>query len=334
MAKKGKNSSGKKYPAKNLLISFIITLVLIALFFYLLETLRSSLPQDQEITETKHHIPEQVEPVQQNPKKPEPPRIEQPPQQQNLQKVYSSASVPITKTTIIPPPGKHRKRKPDEEPRVAIIIDDMGGNLKEAETLLAIHIPITFSIIPGMAHDKEVASAVNGRGYEVMVHIPMEPKDYPQRRLEQNGLLLSMSNGEIETRVNRDLQNVPYARGANNHMGSRFTEDQGKMDVVLAVLKRHRFFFVDSKTSPASVGERLAHERGIKSASRDVFLDNIQESGAIKVQLEQLMALARRRGQAIGICHPHQVTIKTLVDQLPVLQAQGVKFVFASEMVR
>ena len=164
--------------------------------------------------------------------------------------------------------------------------------------------------------------------------MPMEPKDYPQRRLEKNGLLMTDSDDEINKQVNEYLRVIPYAVGANNHMGSRFTENEPKMQDVLQILKGRGLFFIDSVTTPHSVGLKLAREMGVKTAARNVFLDNVQDVAAIRKQIQQLARLAVKRGSAIGICHPHRATIQALAEELPVLQKAGIKFVYASELVR
>jgi polysaccharide deacetylase 2 family uncharacterized protein YibQ len=117
-------------------------------------------------------------------------------------------------------------------------------------------------------------------------------------------------------------------------MGSRFTEQRDKMEPVLGYLKEKGLFFIDSKTSPRSVGNTLAREMGVENAGRNVFLDNVQDVEAIREQLEQLAALARRKGAAIGICHPHKATIQALATAMPELQKSGITFVYAADLVR
>ncbi len=80
--------------------------------------------------------------------------------------------------------------------------------------------------------------------------MPMEPQGYPEKKLEKNGLLPSDSNEQLTAKVRAYLQDVPYAVGANNHMGSRFTEHEEKMQTVLQLLKGQDMFFIDSRTSP------------------------------------------------------------------------------------
>jgi uncharacterized protein len=242
--------------------------------------------------------------------------------------------VPENYSSAMAPPPKQKEVLKGGAGTIAIIVDDMGSSRHEVEQLLKIGVPMTFSLIPGLAHVRDVAEAAHRKGEEVMVHIPMEPKGVEHKPFEKNGLLLAMSDEELSRRLHGYLDAVPYAAGANNHMGSRFTEDRGKMRVVLELLKERKLFFIDSKTSPASVGDRLAREMGIRTAARNVFLDNVQDVAAIRAQIEKLAALARRRGAAIGICHPHKTTIEALAMTLPALRTEGVTFVHASALVR
>jgi polysaccharide deacetylase 2 family uncharacterized protein YibQ len=262
-------------------------------------------------------------------KRVESPRHRMPPRTggEGVQKPVSTALLPAE------PPKPHRERATGSG-NVAIIVDDMGSSLLEVRTLMAIGVPLTFSVIPGLSRMKEVAEEAHGKGYQVMIHVPMEPQGYPRQRLEANGLLLSLDDAEIAQRVAGYLQAVPHAVGANNHMGSRFTEDKQKMKLVLNLLKERGLFFVDSRTTPRSLGYSLARGMGIDTASRDVFLDNVQDVAAIRRQLDQLTALARKQGSAIGICHPHKATMQALAAALPTLKGEGINFVFASQLVR
>lgn len=316
-------------------VYLILTIVLIVLLFFLLKKEKKPEPVKPPakppverpgipiMRPEKPGLPEKIE----KPEKPETAeKPEKPVKPAPVQKGYSAPSValPVVKPPKVSGPGT-----------IAIIIDDMGTNLREAKDLMDIGVPLTFSVIPGLREAKEVAEAVHGKGYDVMLHIPMEPQDYPRRRLEANGLLMAYSGNEIEQRMKGYLQIVPYAVGANNHMGSRFTEDRDKMRAVLEVLKEKRMFFVDSMTSPKSVGLSLSHELGLQAAARNApFLDNSQDVSAIKLQLGALERMARKKGSAVGICHPHRATIQALTEELPLMRGRGIRFVYVSRLVR
>jgi polysaccharide deacetylase 2 family uncharacterized protein YibQ len=218
--------------------------------------------------------------------------------------------------------------------RLAIIVDDMGSSMSEARSLAGIGVTLSFSIIPGLRNYREVALFAESQGIETMVHIPMQSKGWPERRLETNGLLVSMDSAELGERVSGFLRDIPGAVGANNHMGSEFTEHEDKMRSVLEALKSKNLFFVDSVTSSRTTGLRLAREMGMKAGRRQVFLDNEQERAYILGQLSQAVKLAKKTGSAIAICHPHRETIATLAAALPGLAGQGITLVPASELVR
>lgn len=314
MARKGKAVNRRKSTGggRRPVIALVVIVVLIGLAFFLLESTRKT------GAPTKPPAPSTVHPA---------PHLKIPPHPAPKQVPMSSAVPPPAKHAVAPAP---RVTGPGS---VAIIIDDMGTNLKEVQALLSIGQPLTFSVIPSLAHAKDVAETAHQAGAEVMVHMPMEPEGYPKQRMEKIGLLLTMENGEITERVNSYFRTVPHAVGANNHMGSRFTQNAEKMAVVLEVLKGKGVYFVDSKTSPASVGYRAARTLGMRCASRQVFLDNVQDEALIGKQLAQVVAVARKRGSAIAICHPHPATIRALKAMMPQLARDGVTFVPASALV-
>jgi hypothetical protein len=225
-------------------------------------------------------------------------------------------------------------RMPGEGGRLAIIIDDMGSSLQEARALAGIGVPLTFSVIPGLHSYREVAAFAASSGIETMIHIPMQSKEWPGRRLEANGLLVSMDDAAISERIEEFMRVLPKAVGANNHTGSEFTEHEDKMRVVLTSLKGRGLFFVDSVTSPRTVGMKLARELDMKSGRRSVFLDNEQDNSYIRGQLDQAVRLAKKTGGVIAICHPHPATIRTLEAALPGLARQGITLVPASQLVR
>jgi polysaccharide deacetylase 2 family uncharacterized protein YibQ len=314
LAKRRKNLAAnrrKKPSEKRPLITLLVVAVIIVLAFVFLEMLKKSAPvkiAEKPVPVERYKMPERT--------------VDHAVEQQ----AYTSA-------VVAAPPKKPRKREAGTG-TVAIIVDDMGSSMQEVNSLMAIKLPLTFSVIPGLAKSREVAEAAHAKGFQVMLHMPMEPQGYPRQRMEQNGLLLSLSDAEVETRLNGFLQSVPHAIGANNHMGSRFTENREKMGKVLSFLKGKGLFFIDSRTSPHSVGYSLAREMGLETGARNVFLDNVQDIDAIRGQLDELARLARKREGAIGICHPHKPTILALIATMPELRRKGIKFVYVSELVK
>ena len=225
-----------------------------------------------------------------------------------------------------PAPGQHGK--------VAIVVDDLGRGTHAARQLLAIGQPLTFAVLPGEAHAAKVAELAHAAGHEVILHVPMEPQGFPVVDPGEDALLVGQPDAQLREQLLALLRRVPHAAGANNHMGSRFTEDARAMAVVMAVLRERGLFFVDSLTTSRSMGADAAAAAGVSLARRDVFLDNVAEVGAIAKELRQLARKARRNGAAVGICHPYPETLQALRQELPRLAAEGIEFVPVSALVK
>jgi polysaccharide deacetylase 2 family uncharacterized protein YibQ len=106
------------------------------------------------------------------------------------------------------------------------------------------------------------------------------------------------------------------------------------MDLVIATVKQHGLFFIDSRTNSASVAASTASREGVPTASRAVFLDNVADVRATEAELERAVAIAKERGSAIAIGHPRATTLQALTDYYPKMESEGVRFVLASSLVR
>ncbi|HEY4708095.1 MAG TPA: divergent polysaccharide deacetylase family protein [Thermodesulfobacteriota bacterium] len=226
----------------------------------------------------------------------------------------------------LPPPGK---RIAPPKPRLAIVIDDMGQDMRKVRELISIGEPLTIAVMPNMRYSKEVSREASAKGLDVIMHMPMEPKD-PDGHNPGDALLVAMTPAEIVAKMEEGLKTVPGAIGLNNHMGSKFTEDNDAMRTVLALMKKKEMLFLDSRTSSDTVGRKVARELRVKSAERNVFLDNTRDVRYIKGQLLEAARIAKKRGKAVAIGHPYPETIKALTEALPGLG--GVEIVPISEI--
>ncbi|MCA1987752.1 MAG: divergent polysaccharide deacetylase family protein [Desulfarculus sp.] len=238
---------------------------------------------------------------------------------------------PPPPTPIAPPPPPVLPGAPGR-PRVAIVIDDLGYSLAAAQRLAALGLPLGFSILPHSPHAQEIARLGKDRGLEILVHLPMEPRSYPQLTPGPGALLVSMGDAELRRQTQANLDQVPGAVGVNNHMGSRFTENPRALQPVLEVIRQAGLFFLDSATSPRSQAQDLARRMGLAQGQRDIFLDHEPSLPAVERQLERLLALARGRGQAIAIGHPHSATIQVLEQASARLRSE-VDFVPVSRLL-
>jgi polysaccharide deacetylase 2 family uncharacterized protein YibQ len=219
----------------------------------------------------------------------------------------------------------------DELPKIAIIVDDIGYDVDLAMELINLRQKLTLSIFPQLLHSRHIAETAHKLGFEIMMHLPMEPGE----KLRRNPGFISqkMNRKQLFWMLDRDLDSIPYVIGVNNHQGSKMTRDEETMELVMSYLAAKHLFFIDSRTTSDSIAHAVAQRSGIKSAENDVFLDNEKECTYIKERMEKLISEAQEKGKAIGICHAHPVTIEALRETLPLLEQQGVRLVYASEVV-
>lgn len=220
-----------------------------------------------------------------------------------------------------------------EKGRVAIIMDDMGGSLSTFRSLLDLDLPVTPAILPGTSQATAATALLQAADREYMIHIPMQPRSYPKTNPGANALLLGQSDDEIRSLVRSYMEIVPGAVGGNNHMGSRYTEESELMRIVLDELKQHDHFFIDSRTIGSSVAFSEARKMGLKTATRNIFLDNKDDVTYIREQIRKMVRLAGSNREIIAICHPHKETLEALNLELAWLKKQPVDFVPASSVV-
>lgn len=214
---------------------------------------------------------------------------------------------------------------------LAIIIDDLGSDRAAAEAVFALSYPLTISVLPNHEHSGEIAAEAQRRGIQVMLHLPMQ--SVANETPEAQELHPGMPAQEVAAVVDQFLQNVPEAVGVNNHQGSQATADAALMDELMPVLREHHLFYVDSRTTAATVAYDTAEDFGVRAAFRNVpFLDDVAEVAAVRKQLGLALRGAREKGEAVAIGHPHAATLQALREVLPQAQAQGVRLVLASEL--
>jgi len=218
-------------------------------------------------------------------------------------------------------------------PKIAIVIDDLGDKDKISQELLRWNLPITFAILPFTPFSKTLAGEAHRQGKEVILHLPMEPRGYPQIRPGEGVLLEEMNETKLLRQLTKDIDAVPYITGVSNHMGSRLMEEPEKIRIIFSELKRRGLFFLDSRTTPQTVGLQVAQSVGLKAVERNIFLDNSSTDEDIKQQLEQLIQLSLSKGKAIGIGHPHPSTLKSIREIIPRLEEKGIEVVPLSALM-
>jgi len=218
---------------------------------------------------------------------------------------------------------------------VAVIIDDIGFDLRIVEELAGIPAPIAFAVLPHTPHAVEAAKLLHAAGKEILLHLPMEPRSYPEGSPGAGALMADMDAEEIRRQIREDLAAVPFVLGVNNHMGSRFMEDEARLAIVMEELRAKGLFFVDSRTTADSRGRESAGRARVRFAARDVFIDHAPGYAAALENLTGAFRQGRRNGAPVlMIGHPHMETVRAIRDALPFWQKEGVKVIPVSACLR
>jgi len=233
--------------------------------------------------------------------------------------------IPHTETSVLAVQPRHRGN-------IVLILDDVGFDHQPLATAMAIDPNVNFAVLPNGKRSTEFAATLHDRGFELLCHLPMEPEGFPRISPGDGAVLTSMSDAEIGKTTRTNIEAIPFARGVNNHMGSRATTDRRVMTDVLAAFPKG-MYFIDSRTTGSSIAGTVAHSMRVKTASRNVFLDDVQDVAAIRKQVDELAQTAASHGTAIGIGHMHPTTMQVLTEQAPRLRAEGFRFVRASSVV-
>jgi hypothetical protein len=208
-------------------------------------------------------------------------------------------------------------------PMIAIIIDDMGPDQKNARRAMTMAAPMTLSFLPYADNLTPMVARARANGHEVLLHLPMEPDNGYIHRPGPNSLRTGLDRAELDRRLAWNLDRFKGYVGVNNHMGSRFTADAQALRPVIAELRRRGLLFLDSRTTTNSAGRRLALQAGVPYGARDIFLDNERSAERVAAQLRRVEEMARRNGAAIAIGHPHDETLSVLEHWIDDLKQRG-----------
>jgi len=213
---------------------------------------------------------------------------------------------------------------------LALIVDDIGYNLERGRRTIALPGPIAVAVLPFAPHSTRLALAAESTGAEVLLHEPMQATE---STAEPGTLMANMTDAALRDTFERALADVPNAVGVSNHTGSLLTSLRGPMRALMQELHEHGLFFVDSRTTPATVARDVAIESGVPAVPRDVFLDHVVTAQDIASEFERAVALARKHGHAVLIAHPYDESLAFLETALPTLAARGVEQVRLARLV-
>lgn len=217
-------------------------------------------------------------------------------------------------------------------PRIAIIIDDVGLDRKRSARALKLPPEISMAFIPYSPRVQSQVNDARAKGHMILVHLPMEP----ERKTANPGpdyLGTDLPVDEVRRRVVKNLSAFTGYDGVNNHMGSKFTQDPARVEVLMDEIRSRQVFFLDSKTAPKSIAEKMARGYGIPTSHRDVFIDHYEDAADVKASLREVERIARKYGTAVAIGHPKDDTLDALEAWLPTLAQKGFRLATVGEVI-
>jgi uncharacterized protein len=218
-------------------------------------------------------------------------------------------------------------------PLVAIIIDDIGYDRPLAQKFMNLGVPFTLSFLPHAPFSRTILAQAHANGFEAMLHLPMEPIEYPGVNPGPGALLSSMTPDELIAQLEENISYLDGIKGVNNHMGSRMSASSEQMRQIFSILKKKSLYYVDSRTGAQTAAPPSARLLQLPFAERDIFIDHLNDPEFIRSQMRKLAQRARKQGYAIGIAHPHQTTYDLFEELMPEFQQQ-VQLVPASMVVK
>lgn len=210
--------------------------------------------------------------------------------------------------------------------KIAFVIDDAGQSVLNLKKYTSLPFDISVAVLPGLSHTKDCAYVVRAAKKELLLHQPMQAENL---NLDPGPCAIKpgMSTFEIAQIVKTNLDELgPGVKGMNNHEGSLITGNVIKIGAVLDVAAERGIYFLDSRTTAASMARQAALERDMNIKERDVFIDDIVNRDKMLEQIYRGIGIANKKGKVIMIGHVDKsagILPQLLSELYPYLKKNG-----------
>ncbi len=210
-----------------------------------------------------------------------------------------------------------------EKPVIVIIIRGLGLSSSTTEEALDLPSSITMGFSPYSPSLEQWVKKAKDKGYEFILNVPMETKDYRMNDPGPYALVTSASKDDNITRLKMLTSLIGGYKAVYSGTDEIFTNSIGSIEPILQNLKDQGLYFVYgggySNFSLVQVADKL----GYPILVTDVLLDSEISPEAINAKLQQIEDISTKRGYVVVMANPYPITIRMLQMWLPKVESKG-----------
>lgn len=182
-------------------------------------------------------------------------------------------------------------------------------------------IPYSIAINPFKASKSTFYDLDKLKKPDLIISIPMEPKEYPYLNPGKEALMIHHTPQQIQATLNKAFAQVPQAVGAINYMGSRALTNGPLLKAAIKELANKGMFFIDKSKLRQSKVNEVCNNLNASCYK----LTSLPQKGRIPAYLNSRLIMAKRTGQAIVLLPLTKANINAVEEILPICKDQGTK---------
>lgn len=186
--------------------------------------------------------------------------------------------------------------------RVALVLYGFGDGDSLARAVFSLHAPFAVAVSPASRASATQFALAHAREREVVLHLPLEPVNYPRINPGPGTILVTMTPSQVAGRVRKFVDQAEPVVAVANHMGSLATQDMSVMTALFRELKREKLPFMHVNPAPGAVCRSLSGNLGVLYEEPDAVIEaetRGKDTQALDKRWKQLLELARERGELV-----------------------------------
>jgi polysaccharide deacetylase 2 family uncharacterized protein YibQ len=210
--------------------------------------------------------------------------------------------------------------------RVVIIVGGMG--LSQTSTQQAIkRLPpaVTLAFAPyGNSLNRWMQEA-RKKGHELLIQVPMEPFGYPQNSPGPHTLSSDASPEQNLDDLHWSMGRITNYVGIMNYQGAKMLSDAASLKDIFDEISDRGLLFLDDGSTGNSQSEAAAKLSILPYARGTIQIDPVRTRKDIQDRLNDLAAMAKRTGLAIGIANGFSDSIEMIAEFTDAAAGSGIE---------